>query len=183
MEACCALTKLLLKCKELLCQQNNVCFFFFLGVLWVTERKGATWLVHCLLNYKGSNIQRLIFLFFQFFYSAWKEDIVWFESINSTISLPPPKKCRGTNGVSLITFWDDATFASLCLFVSGRSWREGQMARDLKISTSAVTRALVWQRMNITLWEEEEEEPWTVDCLLFKDKRHFEKRYLRGQKT
>lgn len=156
-----------------------MCAFIFSGVLWVTERKGATWLVHCLLNYKCSNFQRLIFLFFQFFYSAWKEDIVWFESTNSrVVPSHPPKKCHGTNGVWLITFWDDATFASLCLFVSGRSWLEGQMARDLKISTSAVTRALVWQRMNITLRDEEEEEPWTVDCLLFKDKRHFEERYL-----
>lgn len=120
------------------------------------------------------------FYFSNFFYSAWKEDIVWFESTNSRVFSSHPKKM--SNGVWLITFWDDATFASLCLFVSGRSWVEGQMARDLKISTSAVTQALVWQRMNITLWEEEEEEEPTVDCLLFKDKRHFEKRYLRWQK-
>lgn len=161
-----------------------MCAFFFFGCLVShrAERGNMTGpLSTQLQTLKYSTFDLFIFPIFLFCLKGGY-CLIWINKFKS-ISLPPPKKCHGTNGVSLITFWDDATFASLCLFVSGRSWLEGQMARDLKISTSAVTRALVWQRINITLWEEEEEEPWTVDCLLFKDKRHFEKRCLRWQKT
>lgn len=92
MEPRCALTKPLLKCKELLRQPSNTCIFW--GVLWLTKRKGTIWLVHCLLNYKCSNFQHLIFWFFHFFFlnSASKEDIVWFESTNSRVFPSHPPK-------------------------------------------------------------------------------------------
>lgn len=147
MEARCALTKLRLKCKELLCQQKQYVPFFF---WWVEcdQVEGEIWLVHCQRDCERSNLtknfnfDKVWFFHFRFF-CIFLERRVLFD-LNQVIQGHPPTfllKCHGTNAAWLITFWDDATFASLCLFVSGRSWWEGQLARDLKINKSAVTRS------------------------------------------